>query len=212
MDGVLVRAPFERFPASVKGAFVMRSEDPDPHQVKVLEARVVEVASRESIRMPIPPTTVDVAPNKDLFVPFEFPIIDLRAGWYGLQVDLYVDGRPHMEEPGKRFSVAWPRATMRRGSVRAGRSLSPAGGPEVSISTIDLGGDSLRITYSAERPVRVRVSADGAQLALLEEGFDEPSGMGSATAYPVPRTASALTVEVSSAARGGWSATEFELT
>ena len=212
MHGVSVRAPFERFPASVKGAFVMRSADPDPHQVKLLEARVMEIASRESLRMPVPPTTVDVAPNKDLFLPFEFPVIDLRAGWYGLEIDLQVDGKPHTEEPGKRFSVAWPRATTRRGSVRAGRSLSPPGGPDVAISTIDLGGDSLKVTYTAEQPVHVRVSVDGAQLALIEEGFDEGSGKGTALAYPVPRSASTLTVEVASANQGAWTAAQFELT
>lgn len=211
MEGVQVRAPFERFPASVKGAFVMRSAGSDPHQVKVMEARLIEVASERSTPIPVNPTTVDVAPNKDLFVPFEFPVIDLGPGWYAIQVDLQVDGRPHTEEPGKRFAMPWPRASTKRGAVRAGASLRPQGGSEVTISAIDCGGDSLRITYDSQSAIRMRVAADGSSLALVEEEFDEPSGKGTALAYPVPREASSLKVEVSDVAKGGWAGTEFPL-
>jgi hypothetical protein len=212
MEGVLVRAPFERFPASVKGAFVLRSADPDPHQVKVDDARVIELASRHTLPIPVNPVTVDVAPNKDLFVPFEFPVMELGPGWYAIQVDLQVDGKPHTEEPGKRFAVAWPRASVKRGSIKAGRSLTPDGGSEVTISTIDCSGDSLKVSYASQGAVRMRLAADGSSLALIEEGFDEPAGRGIAVAYPVPRSASSLRVEVSGAdRRGGWTGVEFAL-
>ena len=37
---ISIRSRFEKFPASVKGAFVVRGEDTDPHQVSIVEARV----------------------------------------------------------------------------------------------------------------------------------------------------------------------------
>ena len=39
-DPISVRARFERFPATVKGAFIFRGEDANPHQVAVEGARV----------------------------------------------------------------------------------------------------------------------------------------------------------------------------
>ena len=42
-EPISVRARFERFPATVKGAFIIRGEDPDPHQVVFREARVVAI-------------------------------------------------------------------------------------------------------------------------------------------------------------------------
>ena len=38
-DPISVRARFERFPATVKGAFILRGEDANPHQVVVGGAR-----------------------------------------------------------------------------------------------------------------------------------------------------------------------------
>ena len=112
-ERVSIRAHFERFPATVKGAFVLRGADRDPHQVRIVGARVREVAGGKGIPIGLEPATLDVAPNLDLFVPFEFPITELGAGWYGLECDVAVDGSPSSVQPGKRFAIPWPRATVR---------------------------------------------------------------------------------------------------
>ena len=81
---ISVRARFERFPATVKGAFILRGEDADPHQVVVSEARVSSVGSGGSSPLPMSPVTLDVVPHRDVFVPFEFPVTELDPGWYTL--------------------------------------------------------------------------------------------------------------------------------
>ena len=55
-----MRARFERFPATVKGAFIFRGEDPDPHQVVVSGARVTALGPGGSGPMPLAPVTLDV--------------------------------------------------------------------------------------------------------------------------------------------------------
>jgi len=57
-DGSL-RARFERFPATVKGAFVVRGEDTYPHQVVFHEARVVRVPGPGSMPIPLGARTGD---------------------------------------------------------------------------------------------------------------------------------------------------------
>ena len=78
MDGrVSIRAHFERFPATLKGAFVLRGDDADPHQVRIEAARVAELARGAGQPMGVETVTLDVAPHLDLFVPFEVPLLDL---------------------------------------------------------------------------------------------------------------------------------------
>jgi len=84
-ERVSIRASFERFPATVKGAFVLRGADRNPHQVRIDAARVREFSGRGAVPIGLDPVTLDVAPNLDLFVPFEFGITELSAGWYGLE-------------------------------------------------------------------------------------------------------------------------------
>ncbi|MGZ4151159.1 MAG: hypothetical protein ACXVP3_01800, partial [Actinomycetota bacterium] len=66
-----VRARFERFPATLKGAFIIRGEDPDPHQVALGPARIVPVTGGEGRPIAIAESTLDIAPKQDVFVPFE---------------------------------------------------------------------------------------------------------------------------------------------
>jgi len=122
-ETISVRARFERFPATVKGAFILRGEDPDPHQVVFHQANVVGIGLGVSRPMPIPGTTLDVIPHRDLFVPFEMPIVDLDPGWYTMICDLEVDGLPNTFDGGRRFSVPWPRATVRRGALKVSRGV-----------------------------------------------------------------------------------------
>jgi hypothetical protein len=48
-----VRARFERLPATLKGAFILRGEDADPHQVEFLGASIVGVGTDARVPMPV---------------------------------------------------------------------------------------------------------------------------------------------------------------
>ena len=198
VDRVSIRASFERFPATVKGAFVLRGADRDPHQVRIDAARVREVSGHGGVPIGLDPVTLDVAPNLDLFVPFEFATTELTAGWYGLECDVAIDGDAEKVRPPKRFSVPWPRATVRRGNISVDKIARVENGPKVHVEHVECGGDSIRVAYSTDpsQALTLRVSADGTALPILESEFDETTGRGKVTAYPVMRTQSRLTIDV----------------
>jgi hypothetical protein len=195
---VAIRAHFEKFPATVKGAFVLRSADRDPHQVVIKVARVAELSGAVSQEIDLQPVTIDVAPKLDFFVPFEFPVTELGAGWYCLETDVDVDAVPQTIRPERRFAMAWPRATVRRGSVPVGKKVTLEGGPTVVVDHLECAGDSSRVHFVADppEPVEVRLLADGERVTVLDVQMDEDTGAGKATAYPLLKTQSALTVEV----------------
>ena len=198
---VWIRAHYERFPATLKGAFVLRGVDRDPHQVVIRAASVVEAAGRGARSIDLAPAVIDVAPRLDFFVPFEFAITDLEAGWYRLECEVDIDGSAAVEKPGKPFSIAWPRATTRRGSIPIGKAVAPEDGPKVHLDHLELGADSAKVMFSAEEPVDLRVFADGGRLALLEEEFDPDTGRGRLTLYPAMRSHDSIRIEVRAAGR-----------
>ena len=193
------RAAYERFPATVKGAFVLRGGDRDPHLVLIESARVVELSGGAGHRIELQQVTQDVAPNLDLFVPFELATTDLGPGWYQLTCDVVVDGVPGEERPGAPFPVAWPRGSVRRGSVDVGKAVAARGG-KVRIDHVDCGGDSIKIAYAADEPAAISVTADDDVLAVLERSFDEAAGTGRVVAYPVMKAHHRLRIEVRGAA------------
>ncbi len=197
-ERVSIRAHFERFPATVKGAFVLRGADRDPHQVRIDAARVREMSGLGAFPIGLEPVTLDVAPNLDLFVPFEFAITELSAGWYDLECDVAIDGDRENVRPPKRFAVPWPRATVRRGNLKVDKTARIEGGPKVHVGQVDCGGDSVRVSYtvSPAEEVTIRLAADDAPLLILESEFDQETGSGRVTAYPVMRTQSRLTIDV----------------
>ena len=75
-EPISVRARFERFPATVKGAFIIRGEDRDPHQVVFREARVVAIGGAQTHPIAMAVATLDVAPRRDVFVPFEMTVTE----------------------------------------------------------------------------------------------------------------------------------------
>jgi hypothetical protein len=160
---VAIRAHFEKFPATVKGAFVLRSADRDPHQVVIRGARVVELSQADSQPIELQEATLDVAPKLDFFVPFEFPVTELGAGWYALETDVEIDGVQQVVRPERRFSMAWPRATVRRGSVPVGEKVEIEGGPTVLVDHVECAGDSMTVHAAAQpaEPVQWRLQADG---------------------------------------------------
>ena len=201
MDGrVSIRAHFERFPATLKGAFVLRGDDADPHQVRIEAARVAELAGRVGQPMGVEPVTLDVAPHLDLFVPFEVPLLDLAPGWYRLELDVTIDGDAGVVHPGDRFVVAWPRGSMRRGSASVGRAIE-AGATTVTILQVDCAPDGVRVSYEAPAQLGLSIAADDVMLPLVDEGFDEESRRGTVMTYPAAKTQLRLAITARGADR-----------
>jgi hypothetical protein len=208
-EPISVRARFERFPATVKGAFILRGETSNPHQVVLLGARAAAVGPGSSTEMPIAPVTLDVIPHRDVFVPFELAVSDLDPGWYDLLCDVEVDGAPHTYDGGRRFCVPWPRATVRRGTTKVERDVA-LGDSTVRVEQLDCAGDSVKLLLriAPPGPVSVRLSADGRRLEILESEIDEETGRGRVVAYPVLRTDSMVRIEVKGKGRGAEAALE----
>ena len=118
---------------------MLRGADRDPHQVRIEDARVIEVSGGGSQPIGMEPVTLEVAPHLDLFVPFEVPLTELGGGLVPLECDVVIDGVPDVVHPGDRFPVAWPRATVRRGPIPVGKSLDVSG-DTVTIDQIDCAG------------------------------------------------------------------------
>jgi hypothetical protein len=198
-ERVSIRAHYERFPATVKGAFVLRGSDRDPHLVVIREARLVEGAGGGAQSIGLASAVIDVAPHRDFFVPFEFAISELQAGWYRLECEMDIDGSPAVVQAGKAFSVSWPRATTRRGTVAIDRAVAPDRGPKVQLEHVELMADAVRLQYSAEETVDLRVFADDDRLPFVAQEFDERSGKGRLIAYPALRSHARLRIEVRAA-------------
>jgi hypothetical protein len=198
MDLVRIRAHFERFPISLKGALVMRGADGNPHQVRLGATRVVELGGRGTAPMGVAPATLDVAPNRDLFVPFEFPVAELEPGWYAIECEVSIDGSPTTVRPGKRFAVPWPRGSTRRDQVSLGRSVE-VGGDEVRLDRLECASDSISVAYEGGE-ASLSLTADGTRLPVLDSRFDPDTGTGVVTAYPVMKTQHRLAVSIKGAA------------
>lgn len=199
--GVSVRARFERFPATVKGAFVIRGEDADPHQVSFVLGRLVRIPAGGGRLLPLEPVILDVAPHQDMFVPFEFSVVDLDPGWYALESDVEVDGSPQTYPGGKRFVVPWPRSAVRRGSIEVHRKVALGGGVTVEVGSLKCEGDSATVGYVVSPPeaVEIRLFADGSRLPQLDEDVEPETGRGRLIVYPVPSSARGIRVEISPA-------------
>lgn len=175
----------------------MRGADGNPHQVRLDDARAVELSGHASVPMGVQPATLDVAPNRDLFVPFEFPVAELASGWYAIECDVAVDGAPGTVRPGARFAVPWPRGATRRDHLRIGRSVR-VGGETVRIAELECASDTVRLGYDGAEAT-ITLAADGARLPVLEATFDDATGVGSVMAYPLLKTHGELTVAVKGA-------------
>ncbi|MDP9241565.1 MAG: hypothetical protein M3O84_00145 [Actinomycetota bacterium] len=182
----------------MKGAFVLRGADPNPHQVAVRGAHLRSVGEEEKHDLALATAILDVAPRRDVFVPFELSVTELAPGWYELECDLDIDGVASTLSGGKRFFVAWPRASVRRGEVRIDRTVELSDGSSVRLERADCASDSLKVAFTSKPPgaVRMRLSADGEPLHELETEFDDDSGKGRVTALPVLRSHSTLRVDV----------------
>ncbi len=202
-DQISVRTRFERFPATVKGAFIIRGGDRDPHQVVLGEARVGSMDGRTVRPIPMAVATLDVVPRQDVFVPFEMNVSELDPGWYELVCDLQVDGVAGTYRGDRRFAVAWPRASVRRGQVKVGGAIR-VGRATVRIEQVECAGDSIRVPLSVTPPgpVTVKLAADGSRLEVLSVDLDETSGRGRIVAYPLLKEHRELRIDLRGPGRG----------
>ena len=190
---VSVESRFERFPATIKGAFVVHGEDGNPHQVALSQARVVSLGASAGAILPMPPAVVDVPPRQDMFVPFEFSLTELEPGWYELECDITVDGTPRTTTGGRRFLINWPRSTTRRGPLDVRGQLSSGEGG-ATLESLDCATDRVTLRYVADAPVSFRLVADGQRLPELSASFE--AGRGVVECYPLLRSQASLRVEI----------------
>jgi hypothetical protein len=188
-EPVSIRAAYERFPVAIKGTFLLRGADGMPHQVRIDAARATGCASEGAREIGVEPMVLEVAPTQDTFVPFEVSTMDLPAGWYRLACDVTIDGVPTLVQPGAPFSSAWPRGSVRRGSVTIGQKT---GG--VAWETLECSNDTLRLTFAADEAPAVRLEVDGTVHPTLDTPFDDAAGRGAIVAYPAMRTQERLTI------------------
>jgi hypothetical protein len=214
---VEVRTRFDRFPATIKGAWVMRGADGNPHAVDLHEATVDRIPSGPSKPVPVGEVRVDVAPSRDLFVPFEVPITDLDPGWYIIRAVIRVDAGRTWSYASRAFTMPWSRGEIRRGSLRVDQTVR-AGEHDFVIEAVELGSQSATVVWrassagakggeeAAQSPRAKRAEAllmaDGVPLEVLppeaasRHPFSHPGPEERTTSYPLPRAATSLAVVV----------------
>jgi hypothetical protein len=196
-----VRTRFERFPASLKGAFVMRGADGNPHGIRLMSAGISRLPVGETRTFPIEDRSMDVAPNRDLFVPFEVGIGDLEPGWYEIRSAVSVDAARPQEFASRPFVMPWPRNDVRRGTIRVGKELR-VGKATFRIERVELSADASTVFWHGEGEADAIVVVEGSPLemipreALARLPAPRPSPERRTVSYPVPRTARSVAVAV----------------
>jgi len=210
-EPIRVQTRFERYPASIKGAFVMAGADGNPHGVKIERAEVVRVPGGPAKPVPVEERAMDVAPARDLFVPFEVGVTELEPGWYRLVSAVRVDAAQVWDFQSRPFTIPWPRNDVRRGSLPVDKTITV---DRVSflVERVELGSDASVVVWRKKSPKasdagegaegEAIVLADGAELPLVPvvpgtRAF-EPRlpGERRTVSYPVPRQARRLQVVV----------------
>ena len=217
---VSVGVVFERFPASIRGAVVVRGTDPDPHQIELVEAWVAEAHawSRPVHPVATDPVVVDMAPRGEVLIPFDVSLAAMDPGWYVAAAEVDVDGQQRIRGPeeGKRFMVPWPRERVRKGVVAEDVAIRARGTKGAVIERIEGKADRTVIRWShapGEEPEfgDLRVSAGSRRLPVLDSSHDPATGARTTVAYPILANHRRLTVEVTAgsgtARRGPWSTT-----
>jgi hypothetical protein len=218
-----VETRYERFPASLKGAFVMRGADGNPHAVQIASARVAQIPSGPAKPFDVETRIIDVAPRRDLFVPFEAPVSDTPPGWYVVESTMKVDGGGEFVFASRPFTIPWPRNDVRRGTIPVEKVVR-VGKEEVRIDRIEMGGDAAAVIWwpegkeppdalseaSAEPEMEAILIADGDALDVLPAAQSWRSGRSElrsrgehrTVSYPVPRSTRSLAVMVRVASGG----------
>jgi hypothetical protein len=205
---VRVQTRFERFPASIRGAFVLAGADGDPHAVHIVSAGLLRIGEGSTKPVPLEDRQLNVAPSRDLFVPFEVAVTDLEPGWYRLVSSVRVDGGRVWDFEGRPFTIPWPRSDVRRGVLSVERRTS-AGGREYEIDRVELGSDAAVVVWRG--PEESAGREPGGQAVLIADGvplaevpaipgskLSEPrvAGERRSVSYPVPRTTGRLEIVI----------------
>jgi hypothetical protein len=207
---VSVGTVFDRFPASVRGAVVVRAQDHEPHQIRLLAVRVAQAhdLAKDVHRAGVEEATVDVAPHREVLIPFDVPFADLGPGWFCVVADIEVDGSLRMTGPkggGKRFGVPWPAEEVRRLDLKPNLKVGKA-----LVERIQSRSDRTEIRWrppAQEPDAELRVSAGSRRLPAVEATDDRRSGTRVTVTHPVPRRSEQLTIELSGHGREKSSAT-----
>ncbi len=168
-----VRTRFERFPAAVKGAFVVRGADGNPHAVRVEWARVARFPSGPATPFPAEERILDANPIRDLFVPFEAPVLDLPPGWYVIESSVQVDGARSWVYASRPFSIPWPRSEVRRGTIPLGKGVA-AGDQRFGLERVELSANWSAVIW---KPVRSGRTEKGGQDAVESNEAPEAAGI-----------------------------------
>jgi hypothetical protein len=80
---------------------------------------------------------------------------------------------------------------VRRGRVTIGDKVS-----SVALETLECLGDTIRLAFAADAAPTLALSVDGRPHTVLDVDFDEETGRGLLTAYPVLRSDRTLTIEI----------------
>jgi hypothetical protein len=219
---VTVGVVFERFPASIRGAVVVRGADPDPHQVGLVQAWVAEAHawSRTTHPVAVDPVVVDLAPRAEVMIPFDVPLGAMRPGWYVVAAEVDVDGQERVRGPedGKRFLVPWPGEQVRKGPVTADVAIRVPGSSGAVVERLVCKGDRAVVRWRhapGEEPEfgELRVAAGSRKLPVLESSHDPATGARTSVVHPVFKDDRRITFELDRRLvsgkppqRGKWSA------
>lgn len=91
--GVDIDVRYERLSTGIRGAFLLRSADGDPHQVEIRGARLVPGDGADH-PLSMEDVLVDLQPGRDLVVPFEIKPGEVPRGSYAVRAAVTVDGMP----------------------------------------------------------------------------------------------------------------------
>jgi hypothetical protein len=206
---IKVQTRFERFPAAIRGAFVMAGADGNPHAIHVESADVVRVPGEPIKPVPLEDRLLNVAPSRDLFVPFEVGVVDLEPGWYQVVSVVKVDGGRTWTFQSRPFTIPWPRTDIRRGAMVVGQRIS-AGSTEFEVERVELGSDAAVVVWrpadgGADAPAPEGTAvllADGQELPAVPSArgtraFDPRlPGERRSVSYPVPKGTRTLEVVI----------------
>ncbi len=198
---VVVRIVFERFPVTIKGAFVLRGGDTDPHVARIATADVARTPTGPAKPIPIESAAMDVAPRRDLFLPFEVTIADLEPSWYVVRCGLQVDGAAPITVESRPFVMPWPRGTMATGTFAPGDRLAGSTGALV-VDKVDLRTDRVEVLWHTEDRAKAEpaliASADGVELEAVPApaGADPGSDRRRSVWYPAPKGTRSVAIEL----------------
>lgn len=189
---------------------MVKGVDHHPHQVRLLAVRVGQAhdPSREAHRLPVEETTMDVAPHKEVLIPFDVPFSELGPGWFCVMADVEVDGGQTITGPeggGKRFGVPWPPEEVRKVDLKPRLKVGSA-----VIERIHSTPDRTEIRWRPPRgadDAELRLAAGKQRLPVVSVTDDPKTGIRITVTHPLSKRTADVTLEVSRITRGRQSAT-----